>query len=105
MHLTLTTLKIVRAFVQDRHAQHYGYEITQQIGGVTRHRVYENLASLERAGWITGEDERVDTESKRRSGGPRRFYRITDSGFARGMAALSALQLSSIASSTVAAFG
>lgn len=102
MQLTLTTLKIVKTFVVARETPRHGYEIARSLGGVSRHRVYETLASLERSGWIKGEYETPKPEEKKGRGPVRRFYLLTDSGFSSGLAALSALQLSTGAFSSTA---
>lgn len=75
--MTLQTLAILRAFVDDPLAGWYGLLIAQATG-LKSGTVYPLLARLERAAWLESWWEDVDAS---RAGRPRRrLYRLTGAG-------------------------
>lgn len=82
IRITLQTLQVLRALLDDPGGEHYGLEISRNAGLPTG-SIYPILARLEAAGWAISEWEDVDesTEGRRR----RRYYRLSSDGveFAR----------------------
>lgn len=82
VRITLQTLQVLRALLDDPGGEHYGLEISRNAGLPTG-SIYPILARLEAAGWVTSAWEDIDeaTEGRRR----RRYYRLSSDGveFAR----------------------
>ena len=83
MRVTLQTLRVLRALLDDPAGEHYGLEISKESGLPTG-SIYPILARMEVSGLVTSAWEDIDeTRAKRRR---RRYYRLTSDGleFARG---------------------
>jgi PadR family transcriptional regulator PadR len=75
--VSLTTLRVLRALLDDPAGAHYGLALTES-SGVKAGALYPILTRLEEQGWITGTWEAIDerAEGRRR----RRYYRLTAVG-------------------------
>lgn len=82
---TLSTLKILRALLDDADGDHFGLDLIRRtsIGPGT---LYPTLAQLEADRWIVGMWERIDpaVAGRRR----RRYYRLTPAGRSQAVTAL-----------------
>jgi DNA-binding PadR family transcriptional regulator len=83
--MTAGVARVVRIFLNDPGTAMYGFDLMQQTRFPSG-TIYPILARLERAGWITGEQETAEQAS--REGRPaRRMYRLTaDGAFAAHLA-------------------
>ena len=82
MRVTLQTLRVLRALLDDPAGEHYGLEISKESGLPTG-SIYPILARMEVSGLVTSAWEDIDEAvAKRRR---RRYYRLTSDGleFAR----------------------
>ena len=82
MRVTLQTLRVLRALLDDPAGEHYGLEISKEAGLPTGSS-YPILARMEVSGLVTSAWEDIDEAvAKRRR---RRYYRLTSDGleFAR----------------------
>lgn len=77
MNLSMSTLKILRALLEDVAGAHYGLDLIRR-SGVKSGTLYPVLDRLERDGWIVGEWETIDEAAERRR--KRRYYRLTALG-------------------------
>lgn len=77
IRITLQTLLVLRALLDDAAGPHYGLEIAKQAGLPTG-SIYPILARLEAADWVTSAWEDIDeaAEGRRR----RRYYTLTGDG-------------------------
>ena len=77
--LSLATLKVLSAMLQDPAAEHYGLALIESTG-VKAGSLYPILRRLENQRWIAGEWEDIDEsrEGRRR----RRYYKLTPDGLA-----------------------
>ena len=84
---SMTTLEVLRAFLEKPTGQLYGLQLIQTTG-VKAGALYPILSRLEADGLIAGEWEAIDeaAEGRRR----RRYYRLTALGEQTAIAALSA---------------
>jgi PadR family transcriptional regulator, regulatory protein PadR len=82
IRITLQTLQVLRALLDDPGDEHYGLEVSRNAGLPTG-SIYPILTRLEVAGWVTSAWEDIDeaAEGRRR----RRYYRLSSDGveFAR----------------------
>src|SRR5438067_1610292 len=77
--LSLATLKVLSAMLQNPTGEHYGLALIEATG-VKAGSLYPILRRLEEHRWIVGEWEQIDesAEGRRR----RRYYRLTPDGLA-----------------------
>jgi len=86
MPYSLSTLRVLRVFLDDPSTQVYGLELIDRTG-LKAGALYPILNRLESDGWIRGEWEAVDeTVMGRRR---RRYYRLTNSSESRARQLLS----------------
>jgi DNA-binding PadR family transcriptional regulator len=77
VRMSLQTLKVLEAFLEDPTAQRSGADVHQR-SGIASGTLYPILLRLEAAGWFTSEWESIDPSS---AGRPRRrLYRLTSTG-------------------------
>jgi PadR family transcriptional regulator PadR len=87
--MTAGVARVVRVFLDDPDTAMYGFDLMQQTRFPSG-TIYPILARLERAGWITGEQETAEQAS--REGRPaRRLYRLTADGAVAAHLALAEL--------------
>ncbi|MGH3822790.1 MAG: PadR family transcriptional regulator [Pseudonocardiaceae bacterium] len=86
LRLTLQTLQVLRALLDDPAGEHYGLEMSKESGLPTG-SIYPILARMEAAGLVTSAWEDIDEAAAKRR--RRRYYRLTSDGleFARGAVA------------------
>ncbi|MGW5656790.1 PadR family transcriptional regulator [Streptomyces humi] len=79
MDLTLTpaVVRVLQVFLADPDAPRYGMQLMNEAR-VSSGTLYPALARLERAGWITGENEDIDPAEAGRPA--RRYYTMTREG-------------------------
>jgi PadR family transcriptional regulator, regulatory protein PadR len=78
--MSLQTLKVLEAFLEEPTEQLSGADV-QKRSGLASGTLYPILLRLESAGWFTSRWEAIDPVS---AGRPRRrLYRLTSSGLAR----------------------
>jgi PadR family transcriptional regulator, regulatory protein PadR len=77
--MTLQTLAVLQAMLQDPAGAHYGLEISKAVGFPTG-TIYPILARLERARWVSSDWENVDPSDEGRP--RRRLYMLTGEGAA-----------------------
>lgn len=82
VQMTVPVLKVLRAFVDAPHEQHYGLEVMRSAG-LKSGTLYPVLARLERASWIIGRWEEPGAGRP-----PRRYYVLTEDGLAMARHAL-----------------
>jgi PadR family transcriptional regulator PadR len=77
----MTTLRVLRALLDDPTGRHYGLGLIAS-SGVPAGSMYPVLTRLESDGWLRGEWEDIDeaAEGRRR----RRYYRLTGLGATSG---------------------
>jgi PadR family transcriptional regulator PadR len=73
IRITVAVATVLRVFVDDPGAPRHGYEL-MQLTGYPSGKLYQILARLQAAGWLTKETELVDTAQVGRPA--RRLYRI-----------------------------
>lgn len=83
--MTVSTLKVLRALVDDADGHHYGLEVAQ-AAGLARGSVYPILIRLEQAGWLESDWEAIDPEVEGRP--RRRYYTLSIKGAQRARHAL-----------------
>ena len=86
LRLTLQTLQVLRALLDDPAGEHYGLEMSKE-SGLPSGSIYPILARMETAGLVISAWEDInEAAAKRRR---RRYYRLTPDGleFARGAVA------------------
>lgn len=77
VRMSLQTLKVLEAFLEDPTAQLSGADVHQR-SGIASGTLYPILLRLEAAGWFTSQWESIDPSS---AGRPRRrLYRLTSTG-------------------------
>jgi PadR family transcriptional regulator PadR len=87
--MTLQTLAVLNALLEDPAAGRYGLEISKDAGLATG-SIYPILARLEQAGWLTSHWENVQPAT---AGRPRRrLYRLTAIGEQNAYSAISKAQ-------------
>ena len=86
MAYSLSTLKVLRVFLDDPAGQAYGLELIQRTG-IKAGALYPILNRLEGEGWIRGEWEEIDEAAMGRR--RRRYYRLTNDGEDRARRVLS----------------
>ena len=74
---SITTLRVLRAFLDDPRASCYGLELIDRIG-IRAGALYPILGRLEAEGWLVGEWEDIDEKSEGRR--RRRYYRLSELG-------------------------
>jgi PadR family transcriptional regulator, regulatory protein PadR len=77
LRLTPKMAAILRIFLEDPQQPRYGFELMRTIGQPSG-TLYPLLATLERAGWLTGGKEDIDPRTEGRPA--RHFYRLTAEG-------------------------
>lgn len=75
--ITLLTLKVLTAMVNDSTSKHYGYDL-MQAAGISSGTLYPLLARLEKCNWITASWEDADPAQLGR--GRRKYYELTERG-------------------------
>jgi PadR family transcriptional regulator PadR len=92
IRLTLQTLQVLRALLDDPAGEHYGLEISKESGLPTG-SIYPILARMEASGLVTSAWEDIDEAAAKRR--RRRYYRLTSEGleFARSEVANAARSL------------
>src|SRR3954453_18707762 len=90
MRLTLQTLRLLQAFVEDPSEPRYGLELMERTGFKSG-TVYPALHRLEAEGWLRSFNEAVDSSAVGRPA--RRLYELTVTGQAGATEALRALQV------------
>lgn len=75
--MSLATLRVLRALLDDAAGDHYGLELSER-SGVKAGALYPILSRLEDDGWVRGHWEDIDESlaGRRR----RRYYRLTGVG-------------------------
>jgi PadR family transcriptional regulator PadR len=77
VRMTIPTLLVLRALLNDPAGEHYGFEICQ-AAGLPSGTIHPILARLETNGWLVSRWEDIDPQ---REGRPRRrYYRLTPDG-------------------------
>jgi PadR family transcriptional regulator PadR len=77
VRLTVAVAVVLRVFLDDVSRPRYGYEL-MRLTGFPSGKLYPVLARLERAGWLSKEQEDIDPQA---AGRPiRRMYRLSDEG-------------------------
>jgi PadR family transcriptional regulator, regulatory protein PadR len=77
VRITTTVARVLRRFLEDPAEPQYGFDLMRATG-LASGTLYVILARLERAGWLSSEQEDIDPA---RTGRPaRRFYRLTTDG-------------------------
>ncbi len=80
LRLSLQTLKVLEAFLEDPSAELAGADVNRR-SGIASGTLYPNLLRLEAAGWLASRWETIDPS---KAGRPRRrLYRLTRTGLAR----------------------
>ena len=80
VRLSLQTLKVLEAFLEDPSAELAGADVNRR-SGIASGTLYPNLLRLETAGWLVSRWEAIDPST---AGRPRRrLYRLTRTGLAR----------------------
>ncbi|MFO1427424.1 MAG: helix-turn-helix transcriptional regulator [Steroidobacteraceae bacterium] len=80
VRLSLQTLKVLEAFLDDPSAELAGADVNRR-SGIASGTLYPNLLRLEAAGWLASRWEAIDPSV---AGRPRRrLYRLTRTGLAR----------------------
>ncbi|MBO0802260.1 MAG: helix-turn-helix transcriptional regulator [Nocardiopsaceae bacterium] len=75
--MTLATMAVLRALLDDPTAHRYGFDLAKEAGIATG-SLYPILARLEQAGWV---DSYWEEQQSGREGRPRRrYYVLTESG-------------------------
>lgn len=82
---SLTTLRVLRALVEDAAGPHYGLELIRSTG-VRGGGLYPILNRLELDRWVVGEWESIDEAAAGRR--RRRYYRLTGLGESEARAVL-----------------
>jgi PadR family transcriptional regulator PadR len=77
VRITTTVARVLRRFLEDPAEPQYGFDLMRATG-LASGTLYVILARLERAGWLSGEQEDVDPVATGRPA--RRFYRLTADG-------------------------
>jgi len=91
VRMTILTLKVLRAMLDDPTGDHYGLDLAKRAGTKIG-SVYPILLRLEHAGWLTSHSEEIDPVD---AGRPRRrLYRLTNLGTVQARAALEEAQRS-----------
>jgi PadR family transcriptional regulator, regulatory protein PadR len=75
--MTTAAARVLRVFLDDPAAPRYGFELMQHTRFPSG-TLYPILARLERAGWITGQQETADASAEGRP--VRRLYYLTSGG-------------------------
>lgn len=86
--LTTTVARVVREFLEDPDQPQYGFELMQRCA-LPSGSLYPILARLERAGWIEGRHEDIDTVEAGRPA--RRYYVLAEDGVVKARRELAAL--------------
>lgn len=94
LRVTVQTLLILQALLQDPGRELYGLELSEQTGLLTG-TVYPILQRLEEAGLVTSRHEEVDPHAVKRRA--RRYYRLSDTGAARASSAAAGARRPSLA--------
>ena len=87
--MTAGVARVVRIFLDEPGTAMYGFELMQRTRFPSG-TIYPILARLERAGWITGEQEAPE-EASRQGRPARRMYRLTADGAVAAHLALAEL--------------
>lgn len=87
--MTAGVARVVRIFLDDPGTAMYGFDLMQRTRFPSG-TIYPILARLERAGWITGEQEAAE-EASRQGRPARRMYRLTGDGAVAAHLALAEL--------------
>ncbi|MFG2895053.1 PadR family transcriptional regulator [Streptomyces sp. NPDC048248] len=77
MQVTPTVARLLRVFLEDPQAEHYGMQLMKQAS-LSSGSLYPILARLEKAEWIAGKTEDIDPQKEGRPA--RRYYTITGEG-------------------------
>ena len=86
------TLKLLAALTVKAASWHYGYALSRETG-LQSGTLYPILMRLEDRGWLETQWETLQEPAEKRGGRPpRHMYRLTSSGTAWAMEALSATQ-------------
>lgn len=88
MRITLRTAVVLRCLLDAGQEPVYGMELTDRTG-LKGGTLYPMLSRLARAGWATGEKEKIDPSAAGRPA--RRYWRLTESGAAASELALKAI--------------
>ena len=88
MKITVTTAKILRAFLEDPAEPVYGLELMRTTG-LPSGSLYPALAHLERAGLVVSRREQIDPAAEGRPA--RRYYHLTPGGLETARCELAAL--------------
>ncbi|TQS43672.1 PadR family transcriptional regulator [Cryptosporangium phraense] len=89
MRLTVSTARVLAAFLADAGADHYGLELMQSAG-LASGTLYPILRRLTSAGWLSASWEAVDPAEAGRPA--RRYYRLTADGVVEARQALAELR-------------
>lgn len=77
VRITTTVARVLRRFLENPSEPTYGFDLMRATG-LASGTLYVVLARLERAGWLTSEQERIDPGALGRPA--RRLYRLTSDG-------------------------
>lgn len=75
--MTTMVANVLREFLEDPSERQYGFELMQRCG-ISSGSLYPILIRLERAGWIVGQHEEIDTSAQGRPA--RKYYTLTPEG-------------------------
>lgn len=88
IRLTTTVARVLRQFLEHPSKPCYGFDLMHATG-LASGTLYVILARLERAGWLTSEQEDIDPAAYARPA--RRLYRLTSDGAQTARQELAAL--------------
>jgi PadR family transcriptional regulator, regulatory protein PadR len=77
VRITTTVARVLRRFLEDPAEPQYGFDLMRATG-LASGTLYVILARLERAGWLSSEQEDIDPAETGRPA--RRLYRLTTDG-------------------------
>ena len=88
IQITRAVATVLRTFLDDVSEPRYGYEL-MRLTGFPSGKLYPILARLQRAGWLTREQEAIDPATAGRPA--RRLYRLSPEGVQAARQELAAL--------------
>jgi PadR family transcriptional regulator, regulatory protein PadR len=88
VRITIAVATVLRTFLDDTTQPRYGYEL-MRLTGYPSGKLYPILARLQRAGWLSRDQEPVDPAVAGRPA--RRWYRLTPQGIQAARHELAAL--------------
>lgn len=78
VRVTAAVARILAIFLEDPDEPRYGFDLMERTS-LPSGSLYPILIRLERAGWIIGDREEIDSSAEGRP--PRRYFRLTAEGY------------------------